>query len=101
LHFRKNTLSLLAFGAADMDTVVGVNARYGPTVHAVIEPGESGGENALVDVDWHAHAAYEVDGDALVLVRPDGYVGLSARAGTLGQLEHYLRPLTNAPQTVR
>jgi len=42
-----------------------------------------------------------VDGDALVLVRPDGYVGQLARPGTLGQLEGYLRPLTNAPQTVR
>jgi 2-polyprenyl-6-methoxyphenol hydroxylase-like FAD-dependent oxidoreductase len=100
--FRGPHFTLLAFGVAHAETVARVNARYGPTVHAhaVIEPGESGGENALVDVDGHTHTAYDVDGDALVLVRPDGYVGLSARPGTLGQLEDYLSLLTNAPQTV-
>ncbi len=40
--------------------------------------GRVGGERDLVDVDGHAHRAYDLDGDALVLVRPDGYIGLLA-----------------------
>ncbi|MGK3982369.1 FAD-dependent monooxygenase [Sorangium sp. So ce136] len=40
-----------------------------------------------------ACAAYDVDGDALALVRPDGHIGWLAAPGTPGQLDDYLRPL--------
>ncbi|WP_437552900.1 FAD-dependent oxidoreductase [Sorangium sp. So ce367] len=93
--FRGPHFTLLAFGAAQGDTVARVNARYGPAVHAraVVQPGEPAGRRALVDTDRHARAGYGVDGDALVLVRPDGYIGWRASPGTLEQLEHFLRPL--------
>jgi hypothetical protein len=72
-----------------------VNARYGRSVraHLVVRPGELGGPRVLVDAGGHARTGYEAEGDALVLVRPDGYVGLRARPGTFAQLDDYLRPL--------
>jgi hypothetical protein len=47
----------------------------------------------LVDVDGYARRAYGLTGDALVLVRPDGYIGLLARPGTAEQVDAYLERL--------
>ncbi|WP_437728029.1 FAD-dependent oxidoreductase [Sorangium sp. So ce861] len=96
--FRGPHFTLLAFGAAHADTVARANARYGPAVRAraVVRPGEPAGRLALVDTRGHARAGYDVDGDALVLVRPDGHIGWLAAPGTLGQLDDHLRPLTAA-----
>lgn len=55
--------------------------------HTVVRQGEPAGEGALVDTDGHAHRGYGIAApdaagqpaaDALVLVRPDGYIGLMA-----------------------
>jgi 2-polyprenyl-6-methoxyphenol hydroxylase-like FAD-dependent oxidoreductase len=48
-------------------------------------------DHVLVDLDGYAHRFYGVSGDALILVRPDGYVGLTG--GKIGQepLIDYLR----------
>lgn len=37
-------------------------------------------KHTLVDCDGHASSAYGVTGDALILVRPDGYVGLTGKS---------------------
>jgi 2-polyprenyl-6-methoxyphenol hydroxylase-like FAD-dependent oxidoreductase len=68
--FRGPHFTLLGFGAAHADTVARVNERYGPRVraHTVGETGD------LVDSGGHARRAYGTDG--LVLVRPDGYIGV-------------------------
>ena len=93
--FRGPHFTLLAFGAAHADMVTRVNARYGPAVRAraVVRPGEPASRRSLVDASGHARAGYGVDGDALVLVRPDGHIGWLAAPGTPGQLDDYLRPL--------
>lgn len=56
--------TLLSFGAAP-----GVD--LGPDVHAYTI-----GEQGVVDRDGHVRAAYDMADGTLVLVRPDGYVGL-------------------------
>ena len=65
--FRGPHWTLLAFGEAP-----------GISVHTVVRPGEPTEGLAVVDVDGHARAGYGATDGTLVLVRPDGYVGLVA-----------------------
>jgi 2-polyprenyl-6-methoxyphenol hydroxylase-like FAD-dependent oxidoreductase len=90
--FRGTHFTLLAFGGTHVGMIADVNLRYGPTVRAytVIRPEEKSGDGALIDSGGFARIGYDIDGDALVLVRPDGHVGLVAGPGTLGQLHEYL-----------
>ncbi|GII65380.1 3-(3-hydroxyphenyl)propionate hydroxylase [Sphaerisporangium krabiense] len=89
--FRGPHWTLLAFGAAHASTVSVLNDRYGPALraHAVVRPGEPTGEHAVVDGDGHVRAGYGVADGALVLVRPDGYIGFMASPGTIGQVAEY------------
>ncbi|SNT65796.1 2-polyprenyl-6-methoxyphenol hydroxylase [Asanoa hainanensis] len=64
--FRGPHWTLLAFGAGQAGTVAAVNESFGGTVHAY----------AVADTDGDAWANYDVTDGTLVLVRPDGYVGL-------------------------
>ncbi|MEU8513984.1 FAD-dependent monooxygenase [Kitasatospora sp. NPDC048722] len=47
-------------------------------------------EAAVQDPDGHARRAYGLTGDAAVLVRPDGYVALTAGTLAAGQLRQHL-----------
>ncbi|MGI5226389.1 FAD-dependent monooxygenase [Actinoallomurus sp. CA-142502] len=69
--FRGPHFTLLAFGEGHAETVARVNERYGAAVRAYTV-GDDGAD--LVDAAGHAHRAYGTDG--LVLVRPDGYIGV-------------------------
>jgi 2-polyprenyl-6-methoxyphenol hydroxylase-like FAD-dependent oxidoreductase len=91
-RFRGPHWTLLAFGASHATAAAEVARRHRQAVHAhlVVRPGEPVGAHELVDVDGHARRAYDLDGDALVLVRPDGHIGLLARPGTAGQVAAYL-----------
>src|SRR5262249_59591255 len=91
--FRGTHFTLLAFGASQEDIVAQVNARYGDLVRAyhLIRPGERGGDRPIVDWARHARTAYDIDGDTLVLVRPDGYIGLLADSAQLDSFAHYFR----------
>ena len=68
--FRGPHFTLLGFGEGHAATVARVNERYGPAVRA-FTVGEAGD---LADTGGHARRAYGTDG--LVLVRPDGYIGV-------------------------
>ncbi|MER5869707.1 FAD-dependent monooxygenase [Streptomyces sp. NPDC002044] len=46
----------------------------GLRVHHIVRPGAPSLPGALVDVDGHAHDAYDVTAPALFLVRPDNYL---------------------------
>jgi 2-polyprenyl-6-methoxyphenol hydroxylase-like FAD-dependent oxidoreductase len=75
--------TLLAFGAADADV-----APFGHA-HAVVRPGEPAGEHSVIDVDGQVRAGYDASDGTLVLVRPDGYVGLVTTAGIDGAIEYW------------
>ncbi|GHO97002.1 3-(3-hydroxyphenyl)propionate hydroxylase [Reticulibacter mediterranei] len=49
-------------------------------LYRIIRSGETAGNNdhVLIDTEGHAYRAYGVSGDALILLRPDGYIGLTA-----------------------
>jgi hypothetical protein len=51
-------------------------------------------DHVLVDSDGQAHRAYGSIGNALILVRPDGYVGLTAGVIDPGPILDYLRDVT-------
>lgn len=71
--FRGPHFTLLGFGAEHAATVARVNERYGPKVRAYTV-GAAGDRTDLVDEGGHARRAYGTGG--LVLVRPDGYIGV-------------------------
>ena len=48
-------------------------------------------DQALIQSDGQASRAYGIRGDALVLVRPDGYIGLTAGSFEAQPLLEYLR----------
>ncbi|MEV4539829.1 FAD-dependent monooxygenase [Asanoa sp. NPDC049518] len=76
--FRGPHWTLLGFGAGTADTVAAADERFGAAVHAytVIAPGDPADKHAVVDAEGHARSCYDVTDGTLVLVRPDGYVGL-------------------------
>jgi 2-polyprenyl-6-methoxyphenol hydroxylase-like FAD-dependent oxidoreductase len=86
--------TLLSFGMTpDRD--------FGPDVHVytVVEPGAPAGEQAVVDRDGHVREAYDMADGTLVLVRPDGYVGLVT--GDVEQVSEYWAVLHGAPTATR
>lgn len=77
--FRGPHATLLGFGPDAGAAAGGLAGRYGDAVRAtaVVEPGERS-VNAFVDTAGHANRGYGVRPGAFVLVRPDGYLGLTS-----------------------
>jgi len=59
----------------------GARARVGRTDRTHGQHGSEG----------HAHRAYDVQSPTLVLVRPDGYIGLIAEGASTASVHDYLR----------
>ncbi|PTL77683.1 FAD-dependent oxidoreductase [Vitiosangium sp. GDMCC 1.1324] len=97
--FRGPHFTLLAFGSAHADTLARLNARHGSSVHAytVVEPGAPTGAHALVDTHGHARTGYDLEGNALVLVRPDGYIGLITTHPSADSVLEYLGHVAARP----
>lgn len=64
--------TMLVFDAPDADLPA---ETQNLKIHHIVRPGAPATPSALVDVDGHAHRAYEVTGPARFLVRPDNYLG--------------------------
>ncbi|WP_397545451.1 hypothetical protein [Saccharopolyspora gloriosae] len=77
--------TLLDFGGSLGDLGIA-----GLDVHAVV--GEAARPGDVVDVQGHAHTGYGVDEPALLLIRPDGYLGWCGDAEDLTGLRSYLLP---------
>jgi hypothetical protein len=84
---RDDDYSLLLAGAADAGSrqrrehILRVAERYGPLVHTfVVHPAtrdpDDSDQSALVDVAAAFRRAYGVEGEAMLVIRPDGYVGM-------------------------
>ena len=74
-----------------------VRKRYGPwvRVHLVIPhedrpPELPGEETVLLDEAGRIHEIFGIETEALVLVRPDGYVGFRSQPAESGPLLTYL-----------
>jgi 2-polyprenyl-6-methoxyphenol hydroxylase-like FAD-dependent oxidoreductase len=64
--------------------------------YTIMRPGSATpiADNTLVDSDGHASHAYGVTGDALILVRPDGYIGLTGGKIDPQPIINFLREVT-------
>jgi 2-polyprenyl-6-methoxyphenol hydroxylase-like FAD-dependent oxidoreductase len=89
---RGTAWTVLAFGQERRDLVADLDARVGDAVRAysVVGPGEPTDEHTVVDVDGLAAAAYGAAEGTVVLIRPDGYVGLATDTATLTPITDYL-----------
>ena len=92
--FRGPHFTLLAFCPGVVTQ--GITQRFGSSVHTytVTRADESTGiaapADSIVDTAGHAYRAYDVEAGALVLVRPDGYIGLMSECSAPSIVEEYL-----------
>jgi 2-polyprenyl-6-methoxyphenol hydroxylase-like FAD-dependent oxidoreductase len=90
--FRGTHFTLLVFGNR---LVPQLSDAYNDHVHAyaITRPGDatSANKHILVDSDEHAHRAYGITDEALILVRPDGYIGLTGGSNDNQAIIDYLR----------
>lgn len=85
--------TLLAFDAPDADLPPHAPGLH---VHHIVRPGAPSAPGALVDVDGHAHDAYDVTAPALFLVRPDNYLRSVSSPSAASDLPAYAGPRTTA-----
>ncbi|MFE9728440.1 FAD-dependent monooxygenase [Streptomyces sp. NPDC005794] len=94
-------LTLLGFGAGAERALREATAAHGDAVRAfrvygadAPEPGTAAaGPEALHDREGHAHTAYGIGGDTVVVIRPDNHVGLIADADDHHAVRRYLDAL--------
>ncbi|WP_405664952.1 FAD-dependent monooxygenase [Streptomyces sp. NBC_01166] len=95
-------ITVLGFGAGAERALREAAATHGDAVRTfrVYDAGASGpgagAPEALRDREGLAHAAYGVDGDTVVVVRPDNHVGLIADARDRDAVRRYLAALDGA-----
>jgi 2-polyprenyl-6-methoxyphenol hydroxylase-like FAD-dependent oxidoreductase len=96
--FRSPSFTLLAFGAGMTDIVSAINECYNDSVQAyvVARSATVAGDATIVDTDGHAQRAYGIESDTLVLIRPDGYIGMITNQRSTGALEKYLSQVVAA-----
>lgn len=88
-HLRGGHFTLLAFGHSPDLSNIHVGFPW-LEVRTLRIAGELVGPNDLIDGEGHLADAYRPQDGSLVLVRPDGYVGLIAAEGGRSAVEEYL-----------
>jgi 2-polyprenyl-6-methoxyphenol hydroxylase-like FAD-dependent oxidoreductase len=96
--FRGPHWTLLSFGGVQDDALPRSRVRSAPLIRVVrvIDRSEEAGADDFVDAHGHARTNYDVHSNALVLVRPDGYVGYFSEPGSWPDLEAYLMRVLGA-----
>lgn len=76
--FRGTHFTLLAFGDQPVPRLPAVYASR-LRAYTIARPGNTTATapDALIDIDGYAYHAYGITSDALILIRPDGYIGLT------------------------
>jgi 2-polyprenyl-6-methoxyphenol hydroxylase-like FAD-dependent oxidoreductase len=89
--YRGTHFTLLLFGNQPVPQLP-TNTLDRTKIYRIIRPGESTGNDnhVLIDREGHAYRAYGISDDALILVRPDGYVGLTADSAPSQAIIDYL-----------
>jgi len=97
--FRGTHVTLLVFGDRAVPDLAGLSSR---AVHAhriiAAELSRDPSESALVDESGEAHELYGVEGGGLVLIRPDGYVGIATADLDGPRVADYLRRIIAMPR---
>ena len=76
--FRQPGFTLLGFGRATRDVLDAVVAKHGDIAIGRLVDKTPESNVDIVDVDGHAHREYAITEPTLVLIRPDGHIGLIA-----------------------
>jgi 2-polyprenyl-6-methoxyphenol hydroxylase-like FAD-dependent oxidoreductase len=89
--YRGTHLTMLLFGNQPVPQLP-TNALDHIQLYRIIRPGETAGNDnhVLIDTEGHAYRAYGISDNALILVRPDGYVGLTAGSAPSQAITDYL-----------
>jgi 2-polyprenyl-6-methoxyphenol hydroxylase-like FAD-dependent oxidoreductase len=85
---RGGRFTLLSFGAAPALEAAPADLR---TLHVVARPT---GPDDVADTGGHLASAYDAADHTLVLIRPDGYVGLISDAGDVSAVSDYLAAIS-------
>lgn len=96
--FRGPHFTVLGFGS---ETASVLAATAGTGVLGVVIGPEGTSAVDVVDANGAARRAYSADGAALVLVRPDGYVGVTATLADAAAVSDYLALLAGASRSRR
>ncbi len=108
--FRKQVHHLLFFvdtGAAIASTSNAVRVEIGRDFQGLIDTylvmrgTDAGFSDVLLDLEGAAHALYEAEPGAIVLIRPDGYIGFRGGARHVDELRQHLARIflsSNLPQ---
>ena len=86
-------MTLLAFGGDNDEVVARVREKHEGDVKIVrvLRPGEAASAGAVIDAAGHARRAYGIgDAGALLIIRPDGYIGYFGKPGSWPRLDHFL-----------
>jgi 2-polyprenyl-6-methoxyphenol hydroxylase-like FAD-dependent oxidoreductase len=92
--FRGPHFTLLAFGRGI--AAAGSSVHAYTILHAQEPAGNAAPDTSIVDTAGHAYRAYEVAEGTLVLVRPDGYIGLIT--GSADSVLEYLAAMRRRSQ---
>jgi 2-polyprenyl-6-methoxyphenol hydroxylase-like FAD-dependent oxidoreductase len=95
--YRGPRWTLLGFGPQGAEVVA---ARQVPdfidvNIHAVLKSADPVVDGAVIDAEGHAHRAFRIEESAVVLVRPDNYIGMIARPADAAALDTYFDRLRN------
>jgi 2-polyprenyl-6-methoxyphenol hydroxylase-like FAD-dependent oxidoreductase len=94
--FRGPHASALAFGPRSSKVADALAQRFPDylksfTLDQASSPTPEPGTSPFTDGEGHAHQDYSIDGDTLLIIRPDGYVGLRATDPGEAEVLQYLR----------
>ncbi|MEU3274825.1 FAD-dependent monooxygenase [Saccharomonospora sp. NPDC006951] len=79
--------TLLAFGRKH--AITSLTERFGLPAYTLVQPGEPVDERTLVDSEGHARTGYDATDGTMVLIRPDGYLGLVTDNGDIERVIEY------------
>lgn len=91
-------LTMLAFGEGWDRVLADIQAQYGNTVKSFVirEPEAGGALSVLDDKAKHAVRHYDIHNDTLMIIRPDGYIGMVTEEKTSQAVLAYLATATAA-----
>lgn len=93
--FRGAHFTLLGFGHGPESEEI-TDRPIETHVHSIVAPNSAAAANEIIDSDGHAKSAYDVPDGTLVLVRPDGYIGIITEGSSATGIRSYLRDLAGA-----
>lgn len=91
---RGTHFTVLAFGAGWQGLINELRGRFGSVLRSHTIVAAQGDADHIVDTEGHAMRAYDIHDRALLLIRPDGYIGFATQDGAVEPVMAYLSGLS-------